>query len=106
MWLRSAATTDGRCSDHASTFEVWGAVLGRLTDAAQSVQWWIGDALNFGERRYGEVYTQAIDATGLGYDALRQMKWVAGQYELSTRVDNLSWSHHREVAVSECPNCP
>ena len=75
--------------------------LGMTTEVAQTVQWWIGDALNFGEQRYGEMYTQAIDETGLGYDAIRQMKWVASQYEMCTRVHNLSWTHHR-AAASDC----
>jgi len=27
-----------------------------------------------------------------------QYKWVAGKLEFSTRVENLSWTHHREAA--------
>ena len=44
------------------------------TEVAQTVQWWIGDALNFGEQRYGEMYTQAIDETGLDYQTLPNWK--------------------------------
>ena len=33
-------------------------------------------------------------------DVLTNAKWVSGQYESSTRVENLSWTHHREAAAS------
>ena len=63
-----------------------------------SVQWWIGDWLNYGERKYGEIYAQAIEATGLSYQTLADNKWVSGQIETSLRKENLSFNHHKEVA--------
>ena len=63
-----------------------------------SVQWWLGDWLNFGERKYGEMYSQALSATDYDYGTLRDFKWVAGNVELSLRKDNLSFNHHKEVA--------
>jgi len=35
------------------------------------------------------------------YQALRNYKWVANNVELSLRKDNLTWSHHNEVAKLE-----
>ncbi len=52
-----------------------------------------------GEQRYGEMYSQAMDATELDYGTLRDAKWVSSQFELSCRHDNLSFKHHREVAA-------
>ena len=43
----------------------WQAVGSYPQGAACSIQWCIGDWLNYGERRYGETYAQAIEATGL-----------------------------------------
>lgn len=80
-------------------YEVWAAVYTRLAEAADSVQWWIGDALNFGERTYGQTYSQVADATGLGVEAVKHMKWVAEHVKSCTRVHDLSWSHHRAVAA-------
>ena len=57
------------------------------------------DAVQDGERRYGETYAQAVEATGYGVEALKNAKWVAERYEPSTRVDVLCWSHHREAAA-------
>ena len=39
------------------------------------------------------------------YQALRDYKWVADNVELSLRNDNLTWSHHREIAKLE-PETP
>jgi len=63
-----------------------------------SVMWWIGDWLNFGERAYGEEYTQALDATGYEDGTVRDAKWVSATYDLSDRSDKLSWTHHRFAA--------
>lgn len=73
-----------------------GAMLGRI---GRACQWWIGDWLNYGERRYGETYAQGIEATGYEYQTVAQMAWVAGKVELSRRRESLSWSHHVEVAA-------
>ena len=63
-----------------------------------SVQWWIGDWLNYGERTYGETYAQAATATGYEVEALRNSAWVAAKFEISSRDDDLTWGHHKAVA--------
>lgn len=75
------------------------SALAYVCRAGAAVQWWIGDWLNYGERRYGEVYAQALDATGLDYQTLRDVKWVCSTYPVSRRHDNLSFKHHREAAA-------
>src|SRR5262249_36589342 len=42
--------------------------------------------------------SQAVEETGYDYQTLRDDAWVAGAIDLSRRRDNLSWSHHKEVA--------
>lgn len=74
-----------------------------LKKAEGAVQFWIGDWLNYGERKYGEMYSQALEATDKEYGTLRNYKWVADRIELSRRRDNLTFSHHQEVAQLE-PN--
>jgi hypothetical protein len=56
--------------------------------------------LNFGEGKYGEMYSQALDATKLSYSHLHHAKAVAARFEIGRRRPNLSWSHHHEVARS------
>lgn len=42
-----------------------------------------------------------IEATGRTYDDLSKIMWVAGHVEVCKRLQNLSWSHHMEVAKFE-----
>ena len=72
-----------------------------LKKANAATQWWIGDWLNFGEREYGEKYSQALEATDYDYSTLRDFSWVAGRIGLSSRNDNLTFKHHRVVASLE-----
>jgi N6-adenosine-specific RNA methylase IME4 len=80
-------------------YERWVSIMGTLYRMEKSVQWWIGDGLRFGERKYGEMYSQVAEETGLSNGSLRDMKWVAERFELSERSDNLPWSHYRQVAA-------
>lgn len=83
----------------ALTFERWqslGETLGRINRASG---WWIGDWLNFGERAYGESYSQAMDATGLSYGTLANYASVAKRVESSRRRESLTFAHHQEVAA-------
>jgi hypothetical protein len=66
--------------------------------------WWWGDALNFGEGKYGEMCEQALAATKLSYSHLRHAKAVAKCFELCRRRHNCSWSHHQEVAHIDDPS--
>lgn len=81
----------------------WLAIGETLQRMERSVKWWLGDWWNYGERRYGDMASQAtrdaiLDATGYTYNTVRQAGWVASRFELDTRVSNVPWSHHREVA--------
>lgn len=80
------------------TFEEWQNCGEFLKQAEKSVQFWIGDWLNYGERRYGETYSQALEITDYSNGALRNSKWVSSRIELSRRRDNLEFGHHQAVA--------
>lgn len=83
------------------SFNQWQELGEKLRYVEGSVLWWIGDWLNYGERSYGELYTQATDATDYGYQALADAKWIASRIEPSRRREKLPFSTHREVAVLE-----
>lgn len=83
-----------------TSFDDWSRLGKTLQRMEKSVMWWIGDWLRFGEKNYGETYTQAIDATGYSVETLKQAKWVAERYpETSMRIDDLTWTHHNHVAA-------
>ncbi|MCP2134560.1 N6-adenosine-specific RNA methylase IME4 [Rhizobium sp. SLBN-94] len=81
-----------------TTFEQWTEIGQWLQSVERSVMWWIGDWVRFGEHRWGEKYTQAIEATGHSYQTLRDAAWVSGSFDLSERSDKLPWSHYRQAA--------
>jgi N6-adenosine-specific RNA methylase IME4 len=83
------------------SFEEWQGIGETLKGVERSLMWWIGDWLRYGERRYGETYSQALDATDYSCGALMNAKSVAKRFETSRRRENLSWSHHAEVAALE-----
>jgi hypothetical protein len=73
----------------------WAAAGQRLGAIGRCSQWWIGDWIRYGTARWGERYAQAARITGYDVASLRNMAWVASQYDdLSLRSDKLTWSHH------------
>jgi hypothetical protein len=76
----------------------WAAVGRRFGTVARCSQWWIGDWIRYGIAEWGEKYSEAARITGYDPGTLRNMAWVAGQFDLSLRNDKLSWSHHALLA--------
>lgn len=90
--------------NHSITYEQWYEVGQTLQTIKGSINWWIGDWLQFGERVYGETYAQAIEITGAEYQWLADCKWVSGRVPADVRFPELSWSHHRAVSKIENPD--
>jgi hypothetical protein len=72
----------------------WLATGRRLGAIGRCSQWWIGDWIRYGTTRWGEKYAEAARVTGYDVASLRNMAWVASQFDLSLRSDKLTWSHH------------
>lgn len=70
----------------------------RLGVAGRSAGWWIGDWLRYGAARYGSKYALAARVTGYDHQTLMNMVYVATRFQISRRRENLSWSHHAELA--------
>jgi hypothetical protein len=81
--------------------ETWLAVGERLKLLERSVQWGIGDWLNYGERSYGEMFSQALSEFDFERQTLENWKYTALHVEASRRRETLSFSHHVEVASQE-----
>ena len=82
-------------------FDQWEILLNRLYTMNGAIQWMLGDALNYGNARYGEKYSQALETTKLTYSALANFSWVARSVPAENRNPNLSWTHHRAVSKLE-----
>jgi hypothetical protein len=81
----------------------WECAGEQLLTFADSSTWWIADWLAYGEAAFQDRYREAIKKTSLHYQTLRNYVWVARQFELSRRRDNLSFCHHAEVAALDRP---
>ena len=83
------------------SFEKWEAIGKKLKEIAKSVHFWLGDWLLEGARIFGEMYSQAIDESGFDQKILRNDLSVCSRVKKSIRKDDLSWSHHKQVAFFE-----
>jgi hypothetical protein len=82
-------------------YEEWLRQGSRLGVTGRNAAWWIGDWLRYGTARYGTKYTVAARVTGYDPQTLMNMVYVATRFEISRRRENLSWSHHGELAALE-----
>lgn len=79
-------------------YEDWFRLMATISRLETAMQFAIGDALNYGQRKYGEKYAQAMEATGHSYQALANYAWVSNAIPMINRQPLLSWTHHRAVA--------
>lgn len=82
-------------------FEVYIAVGWKLAERRKRTMWAISEWLLFGERTYGETYTQAAEITGLSADTLKNYVSTANRVPRERRRPELHFSHHQEVASLE-----
>lgn len=73
------------------SFDEWQEVGKKLKAVRGTIHWWIGDWLNYGEGRWGEMYSQALEETPYVYQTLANDKFVASRFEFYRRRENLSW---------------
>ncbi len=79
----------------------WIATGQRLGRISRCNQWWLGDWVRYGERKWGETYAEAAKITGYDPRSLANMASIARAFEASRRRDDLTWSHHAAVAGLE-----
>lgn len=79
-------------------YPVWANTLQKVAQIRDATQWWIGDALNHGEGKFGDSYVQAASDTNLEEKTLMNLKYVSSRILPSTRMVGLTWTHHRTVA--------
>ena len=75
--------------------EALAALFGRVK---RQTSWMIGDLLTYTEHRWGEMYSQVADATGLSPHTLESLVWVSRAVPPQRRVASLSHAVHSVVA--------
>lgn len=84
-------------------FDQYAKLLERAGAIGDAAKWWIGDLLLFGERRYGHEYAQVLGDARISERQSSRYRYVAERVRPSRRRENLSFSHHEEVAPLEPP---
>jgi site-specific DNA-methyltransferase (adenine-specific) len=79
--------------------EVWGPLVARLIRQKKRIHWAIADAINFGGRKYGEMYAQWVEETGLAEKTLANIAWVGRSIESSRRREDVDFNLQAEVAA-------
>src|SRR6266700_2510262 len=85
----------------APSFEEWLECGRFIRHAEQSVHFWIGDWLAYGEAHFKEDYEAAIAITGYSYHTLRRDKYTAERIPLERRRSRVDIAIHHEVAPLE-----
>lgn len=70
----------------------------KLVACQNKLNFYIGDWILVGNKKWGEVYDEAMEITGLKYQTLRNIVSVCNKVQLSSRKDNLDFKHHEVVA--------
>ena len=79
-------------------FDEWNDLGQKLAPIGKSIGFIIGDWINYGDKRYGEKYDEALAKTGLAYQTLINCSHVARKVGIYLRKENLDWSQHATVA--------
>ncbi len=97
---KCSASLVGLRFDEEISFEEWLAVGRQLVLLSESVQWLIGDWINWGHDRWEQLrYKVALESLPYAYGSLANMSYVAQRIEFSRRREKLSFAHHQEVAM-------
>lgn len=98
---RAVITDSGLSLPEGLSYDEWLGVGRKLMLADKAVQWAIGDWWAYGDHRYGERASAAIDPETGENRLQRYMNyaWVSRAIETSRRKEVLSWTCHEAVAA-------
>ena len=102
VWLMCERTATRLTIPRTVTFEQWDSLGSTLQTMNQSIQFWLGDWIRFGEEMFPNRYSQAAALTGYQIKTLQNAAYVAGAVAPSRRREALDFGHHSAVA-SLCP---
>jgi hypothetical protein len=97
-WVDVRTTEVGWQPEGDMPFDQWVEVGRQLLRAGRAWQFWLGDWILYGEKHHGEMYDDAVDITGYDRTTLRNIVVVCRAVEMSRRRDDLTFTHHVEVA--------
>lgn len=93
-----AITSTGIQFNEELSFEEWDDLGQKLAPVGKSIGFIIGDWINYGEKRWGDKYEEALTRTGMAYQTLANYAYVARKVQFSCRHEKLGFEHHYVVA--------
>lgn len=87
--------------DKKMSYAEWENLIRGLMTVEEGHQWWMGDAIAFGEDKFAEQAFQVFGDNPMKYDhkTLANQASISRAVPKSVRRIDLSWSHHREVSA-------
>lgn len=84
-----------------TTIEEWQMIGVSFRRADDILSWYVGDWLAFGERhkQWKDQFDAAVDFIGIEPSTLHNYMYVSRHISSSRRREDVSWSHHYEVAA-------
>lgn len=80
------------------TPDQWQQLLTVLVNFDTSMQWYIGDAIAYGNAKFGKTYEDMAKGTRYTKDTLKLYAFVSQSLPPLIRVNDLSFAHHQAVA--------
>lgn len=96
--LKCRFESTGLDFEQGTEFSDWQNVVGFLKSTGKATPIWIGDALNFGQDKFGELYSQVLETTGYDPDTISHYQSVMRRVPRENRFSGLSYSHYRLVS--------
>lgn len=84
-----------------TTWEEWERDVLRLIEVRRRIEFALGDALAFGEGRWGERASQVLEATGFAEQTLKNLATVSRKIPPEDRRPTLAWSVQEAAAFLE-----
>jgi hypothetical protein len=79
-------------------YQEWEGHTFAVSRIGSAINFFIGDAIIYGQDNFGETYSQVVDELGLDMQTVYNYVWVARSIPIERRVIGLSWEHHKIVA--------
>lgn len=87
-------TPEGLFVEGKPSYEQCETELNKLKHLNKALQFFIGDLLNYMEGRFGESYSQALDAFDYSIGSLANMKSVAKEFPANRRREAIPYTYY------------
>lgn len=93
-----AVTPTGLVLPETLPISDWSKLTGEIIKYKDVAQFAVGDALAYGEAKYGKQYDIVTELLGVERSTVKNYKWVANTWPLAERVPGATFTMHLEAA--------